>query len=92
MIFRCSRWWFTGLRADGPPIRLWGYSIRCRPVAMPYAPYKRGPLAMAAASLVAAVALAMGIIMMDHHKDGRGVVFIAAAVAAAVLSVLARPR
>jgi hypothetical protein len=59
---------------------------------MPYAPYKPGRLSMAVAGLVAVIALAVGIIMMAHHKDSRGVIFIAAAVVAAILAVLARPR
>ena len=58
---------------------------------MPYAPYKRGPLAMAVAGLVAVIALAMGVIMIAHHKDSRGVIFIAAAAVAVILAVLARP-
>ena len=44
------------------------------------------------AGLVAVIALVPSIVMMTHHKDGRGAVFIAAAVAAAVIAVLARPR
>lgn len=59
---------------------------------MPYAPYKPGPMSTAVAVLVAVIALVMGIIMLAHHKDGRGAVFIAAAVVAAVIAVLARPR
>jgi len=47
---------------------------------------------MAVASLVAVIALAAGIIMLAGHKDGRGAIFIAAAVAADVVAVLARPR
>ncbi len=52
----------------------------------------RGPVGMAVASLVAVVALAAGIIMMTDHRDGRGVIFLVAAVAAAIIAVLARPR
>ena len=59
---------------------------------MPYAPYKPGLISMAMAILVAAIALIMGIIMMVHHKDSRGVIFIVAAGAAAIIAVLARPR
>jgi hypothetical protein len=44
------------------------------------------------AILVAVIALVMGIIAMVHHKDGRGAIFIAAAAAAAIIAVLARPR
>ena len=59
---------------------------------MPYAPYKPGPLSTAVAVLVAVIALVAGVIMMADHKDGRGAVFIVAAVVAAVIAVLARPR
>ena len=59
---------------------------------MPYAPYKPGPVSMAVAILVTVIALVMGIIMLAHHKDSRGVIFIVAAVAAAIVAVLARPR
>jgi hypothetical protein len=59
---------------------------------VPYAPYKRGPVSMAVASLVAVIALVVGISMMADHKDGRGVIFIVAAVAATIIAVLARPR
>jgi hypothetical protein len=47
---------------------------------------------MAVAGLVAVMALAAGTFMMSHHKDGRGAIFIAGAVVAAILAVLARPR
>jgi hypothetical protein len=59
---------------------------------MPYAPYKPGPMAKAMAVLVAVIALVMGVIMVAHHKDSRGVIFIAAAAVAAIIAVLARPR
>ena len=59
---------------------------------MPYAPYKRGPRSMAVAILVAVIALVMGIVLMVHHKDGRGLIFIVSAAAAAIIAVLARPR
>ena len=59
---------------------------------MPYAPYKPGPMSMAMAILVAIIALVMGVIMMAHHKDSRGVIFIVAAAVAAIIAVLARPR
>jgi len=57
---------------------------------MPYAPYKAGPVSTAVAFLVAVIAVVTGIVMMAHHKDGRGAVFIAAGVVAAVIAVLAR--
>jgi glucose uptake protein GlcU len=47
---------------------------------------------MAVASLVAVIALVIGIIMMAHHKESRGVIFIVGAVVAAIFAVLARPR
>ena len=59
---------------------------------MPYAPYKPGPVSTAIAILVAVIALVMGAIMMAHHRDSRGVIFIAAAAVAAIIAVLARPR
>lgn len=59
---------------------------------MPYAPYKPGPMSMAMAILVAVIALVMGIFLMVHHKDGRGIIFIVAAAAATIIAVLARPR
>lgn len=59
---------------------------------MPYAPYKPGPVSTAVAVLVAVIALVTGIVMVGHHKDGRGVLFIAAAVVAATIAVFARPR
>jgi hypothetical protein len=59
---------------------------------MPYGPYGRGPVYMAAAGLVAVVALIVGVLMLTDHKDGRGVIFIVAAVAAAIVAVSARPR
>jgi hypothetical protein len=48
---------------------------------VPYAPYKPGPMSMAIAILVAVIALVTGVILMVHHKDGRGVIFVAAAAA-----------
>ena len=59
---------------------------------MPYAPFRRGPLYVAVAGLVAVVALIAGILMVTDHKSGRGVIFIVAALAAAIVAVLARPR
>ena len=59
---------------------------------MPYAPYGRGPVYMAVAGLVAVVALIVGVLMMTDHKSGRGVIFIVAAVAAAIVATFARPR
>jgi phosphate starvation-inducible membrane PsiE len=47
---------------------------------------------MAAAGLVAVAALIVGVLMLIDHKDGRGVIFIAAAVVAAVVAMFARPR
>lgn len=47
---------------------------------------------MAVAGLVAVVALIAGILMMTDHKSGRGVIFIVAAVVAAIVAVFARPR
>jgi hypothetical protein len=47
---------------------------------------------MAVAGLVAVGALSFGILMLTEHKDGRGLIFIVAAVAAAVVAVSARPR
>ena len=55
---------------------------------MLYAPYKRGSVSMAMVILVAVIALVMGIILMAHHKDSRGVIFIAAAAVAAIIAVL----
>ena len=49
-------------------------------------------MSMAMAILVAIIALVMGVIMMAHHKDSRGVIFIVAAAVAAIIAVLARPR
>ena len=59
---------------------------------MPYAPYRRGPAYMAIAGLVAVVALVIGILMITDHKSGRGVIFIVAAVVAAIVAMFARPR
>ena len=59
---------------------------------MPYAPFRRGPVYMAVAALVAVVALIAGVLMMTDHKSGRGVIFIVAAVVAAIVSVFARRR
>jgi hypothetical protein len=59
---------------------------------MPYAPYRRGPVFMAAAGLVAVDALTVGVLMVTDHKSGRGIIFIVAAVAAAVVAIFARPR
>jgi glucose uptake protein GlcU len=59
---------------------------------MPYAPYGRGPVYMAAAGLVAVIALILGILMLADHKSNRGVIFIVAAVLAVAVAVLARPR
>ncbi|MFY9933922.1 MAG: hypothetical protein WAK82_38540 [Streptosporangiaceae bacterium] len=47
---------------------------------------------MAVAGLVAAVALIVGVLMLTDHKHGRGVIFIVAAVVAAIVAVAARPR
>jgi hypothetical protein len=47
---------------------------------------------MAAAGFVAVVALIVGILMVTDHKSGRGVIFIVAAVVAAVVAISARPR
>jgi phosphate starvation-inducible membrane PsiE len=47
---------------------------------------------MAAAGLVAVVALAVGVLMLTDHKSSRGVIFIVAAVVAAIVAVFARPR
>ena len=47
---------------------------------------------MAAASLVAVIALVVGIIMLADHRSGRGIIFIVAAVVAAIVAVLARRR
>jgi hypothetical protein len=46
---------------------------------------------MAVAGFVAVVALIAGILMVTDHKDGRGVIFIVAAVVAAILAIFARP-
>jgi glucose uptake protein GlcU len=59
---------------------------------MPYAPYGRGPVYMAVAGLVAVIALIAGVLMLIDHKNSRGVIFIVAAVAAAIVAVFARPR
>ena len=59
---------------------------------MPYAPFRRGPVYMAVAGLIAVVALIVGVLMMTDHKSGRGVIFIVAAVVAAIVAVFARPR
>jgi hypothetical protein len=58
---------------------------------MPYAPFRRGPVYMAVAGLVAVVALIAGVLMMTDHESGRGVIFIVAAVVAAIVAVFARP-
>ena len=47
---------------------------------------------MAVAGFVAVVALIVGILMVTDHKHGRGVIFIVAAVVAAVVAISARPR
>ena len=47
---------------------------------------------MAVAGLVAVVALIVGVLMLTDHKHGRGVIFIVAAVVAAIVAVAARPR
>ena len=47
---------------------------------------------MAVAGFVAAVALSVGVLMLTDHKSGRGVIFIVAAVVAAIVAVSARPR
>lgn len=47
---------------------------------------------MAVAGFVAVVALIVGILMVTDHKNGRGVIFIVAAVAAVIVAVFARPR
>jgi ABC-type Mn2+/Zn2+ transport system permease subunit len=49
-------------------------------------------MSMAVAILVAVIALVIGIILMAHHKDGRGAIFIVAAPAALIIALLARPR
>jgi hypothetical protein len=49
-------------------------------------------MSMAMAILVAVIALVMGVTIMAHHKDSRGVIFIVAAGVAAIIAVLARPR
>jgi hypothetical protein len=59
---------------------------------MPYALFRRGPVYMAVVGLVAVVALIAGVLMMTNHKSGRGVIFIVAAVVAAIVAVFARPR
>ena len=59
---------------------------------MPYAPYKPGPMSTVIAVLVAVIALVTGVVMLAHHKDGRGVLFIGGALVAVVVAVLARPR
>jgi hypothetical protein len=59
---------------------------------MPYAPYGRGPVYMAVAGIVAVVALIFGVLMLTDHKSGRGVIFIVAAVVAAIVAMAARPR
>jgi glucose uptake protein GlcU len=47
---------------------------------------------MAVAGLIAVIALIGGILMLHDHKSSRGVIFIAAAVAAVIVAVFARPR
>jgi phosphate starvation-inducible membrane PsiE len=47
---------------------------------------------MAVAGFVAVVALVAGILMVTDHKSGRGVIFIGAAVVAAIVAISARPR
>ena len=47
---------------------------------------------MAVAGLVAVVALIAGVLMLTDHKSSRGVIFIVAAVMAAIVAVFARPR
>jgi phosphate starvation-inducible membrane PsiE len=47
---------------------------------------------MAVAGLVAVVALVAGVLMVTDHRSGRGVIFIAAAVVAAIVAMFARPR
>jgi phosphate starvation-inducible membrane PsiE len=47
---------------------------------------------MATAGFVAVVALIVGILMVTDHKSGRGVIFIVAAVVAAIVAISARPR
>jgi hypothetical protein len=47
---------------------------------------------MAVAGLVAGGALIGGVLMMTDHKRGRGVIFIVAAVVAAIVAIFARPR
>ena len=47
---------------------------------------------MAVAGFVAVVALIVGILMVTDHKSGRGVIFIVAAVVAAIVAISARPR
>ena len=59
---------------------------------MPYGPYGRGPVYMAVAGFIAVVALIAGILMLTDHKGSRGVIFIVAAVVAAIVAGLARPR
>ena len=59
---------------------------------MPYARFGRGPAYVAVAGFVAVIALIAGILMLADHKTDRGVIFIVAAVAAAIVAVFARPR
>ncbi len=59
---------------------------------MPYGPYARGPVSMAAAGFVAVVALSVGILLLTDRKSSQGAIFIAAAVVAAVVAVSVRPR
>jgi phosphate starvation-inducible membrane PsiE len=47
---------------------------------------------MAVAGFVAVVALSVGVLMLIDHKSSRGVIFIVAAVVAAIVAVSARPR
>ncbi|HEY0935983.1 MAG TPA: hypothetical protein VGD91_19860 [Trebonia sp.] len=59
---------------------------------MPYGPFGRSPVYLAVACFVAVVALGVGVLMLTDHKSGRGIVFIVAAVVAAIVAVSARPR
>jgi glucose uptake protein GlcU len=59
---------------------------------MPYAPMGRGPAYMAVAGLVAVIALVAGIVMLTDHKSSKGLIFIVAAVLAAIVALFARPR
>jgi glucose uptake protein GlcU len=49
-------------------------------------------VAMGVAGLVAVVALIVGVLMLTDHKNGRGVIFIVAAVVAVIAAIFARPR